>query len=156
MNTNLDLARERVIKQVLDADSLPEIEAAKQVLGEWMKAHPEEQGMRDGFEQLYTIQEIIEEEETAYAEGQTHPVTSFSANSQRQCILNQALDARTLPEIAVATQELREWVRQHPDDIGITEAFEGLSLMRDIAEEQEAERAHSSRSPALARSRGTA
>jgi len=42
---------------------LPEIEAAKQVLREWMKAHPEEQGMRAGFEQLYTIQEIIENEE---------------------------------------------------------------------------------------------
>ncbi len=62
MNSTLDLARERVTQQCLSADSLPEIEAAKQVLREWMRAHPEEQGMRAGFEQLYTIQEIIEQE----------------------------------------------------------------------------------------------
>ena len=70
---------------------------------------------------------------------------NFADNPGRERILDQALDARTLPEIAVATRELREWVRQTPDDIGIREAFEGLSLMHDIAEEQEAECAHSRR-----------
>ncbi len=70
---------------------------------------------------------------------------NFADNPGRERILDQALDARTLPEIAVATRELREWVRQNPDDIGIREAFEGLSLMHDIAEEQEAECAHSRR-----------
>lgn len=70
---------------------------------------------------------------------------NFADNPGRERILDQALDARTLPEIAVATRELREWVRQNPDDTGIREAFEGLSLMQDIAEEQEAERAHSQR-----------
>ncbi len=69
----------------------------------------------------------------------------FANNPERERILDQALDARTLPEIATATQELREWVRQNPADVGIREAFEGLSLMRDSAEEQEAERAHASR-----------
>lgn len=73
MNSELDLARERVTKQVLDADSLVEIEAAKQVLREWMKVHPEEQGMRAGFEQLYTIQEIIENEEAAQAQSRREP-----------------------------------------------------------------------------------
>jgi len=34
-----------------------------------MKDHPEEQGMREGFEQLYTIQEIIEDDEA----GRTYP-----------------------------------------------------------------------------------
>ena len=53
--SDVDEARERVCKQVLSAGTLPEIEAAKQVLREWMKAHPEEQGMRWGLEQLYTI-----------------------------------------------------------------------------------------------------
>ncbi len=58
--SSVDEARERVSEHVLRADTLPEIEAAKRVLREWMKAHPDEQGMRAGFEQLYTIQEIIE------------------------------------------------------------------------------------------------
>lgn len=69
----------------------------------------------------------------------------FANNPERERILDQALDARTLPEIATATQELREWVRQNPADVGIREAFEGLSLMRNIAEEQEAARARTSR-----------
>lgn len=102
-------ARERVCEQVLNADTLPEIEAAKQVLREWMQAHPDEQGMRDGFEQLYTIQEIIEAEEAKQGAG--HPAKPFSDNYERQRILEQAVNARTLPEIAVATQELQEWVR---------------------------------------------
>ena len=63
----------------------------------------------------------------------------FAGNPEREQILDRVLDARTLTEIADATQELREWVRQNPADTGIREAFEGLSLMRDIAEEQEAE-----------------
>ena len=149
MNEQLDSARDRVINQVLDADSLPEIEAAKHVLVEWMKAHPDEQGMRDGFEQLYTIQEIIEAEEAEQKQGAGHPAKPFSANYERQRILEQAMNARTLPEIAVATQELREWVRLNPRGIGIREAFEGLTMMRDIAEEQEAKRIHSSEAQAL-------
>lgn len=71
----------------------------------------------------------------------------FSDDPERERILDQVLDARTLPEIADATQELRGWLRQNPEDTGIREAFEGLSLMRDIAEEQEAERTHESRQP---------
>ncbi len=70
---------------------------------------------------------------------------NFAEHPERERILDQALDARTLPEIATATRKLREWVQQKPGDTGIREAFEGLSLMQDIAEEQEAERAHSRR-----------
>ena len=40
--SGVDAAREQVTKQVLSADTLTEIEAAKQVLREWMRAHPEE------------------------------------------------------------------------------------------------------------------
>ena len=69
---DVDVARERVTEQVLDADSLPEIEAAKMVLREWMKAHPNEQGMRAGFEQLYTIQEMIEHEQAEHARSGQH------------------------------------------------------------------------------------
>ena len=63
-------------------------------------------------------------------------------NPERKCILKQVLDARTLPEIDAATETLRAWVRRNPADVGIVEAFEGLSLLHDIAEEQEAERVH--------------
>ena len=72
VKSDIDEARESATKLVLSARTLPEIEAAKQVLREWMKAHPEEQGMRWGFE-LYTIQEIIEAEEAepARSRGQT-------------------------------------------------------------------------------------
>ena len=58
----------------------------------------------------------------------------------RQYVLNQVLYARTLTEITVSEHFLREWLQQNPNDTGMREAFEGLSLMRDIAEEQEVER----------------
>ncbi len=69
------------------------------------------------------------------------PDTNSSHQPERQRILDYALNARSLPEIEQATQALRKWVCCHPDDVGIQEAFEGLSLLRDIAEEQEAEHA---------------
>lgn len=65
LNFDMNEARERLSEQVLSANTLPEIEDAKKALREWMRAHPDEQGMRDGFEQLYTLQEIIEAEEEA-------------------------------------------------------------------------------------------
>lgn len=68
-DNELKEARERASEQVLTANTLPKIETAKQVLREWIKAYPEEQGMQAGFEKLYTIQEIIEENEAE----PTHP-----------------------------------------------------------------------------------
>ena len=65
LNFDMNEARERLSEQVLSANSLSEIEDAKKALREWMRAHPTEQGMRDGFEQLYAIQEIIEAEEAS-------------------------------------------------------------------------------------------
>lgn len=59
---------------------------------------------------------------------------------ERESILSQVLDARTLAEIDAATCALRQWLERYPEDAGIREGFGGLSLMRDIAEEQEAER----------------
>jgi hypothetical protein len=63
-DANRDTARQCVIEQVLDATTLSEIAAAKQVLRDWLKLHPEEQGMRAGFEQLYLLEEIAQEQET--------------------------------------------------------------------------------------------
>lgn len=66
--------------------------------------------------------------------------SAFLNLPERECLVNQVLDARAIAEIDVAAQALREWLRRYPEDTGIREGFEGLSLMRDIAEEQEAER----------------
>lgn len=62
---------------------------------------------------------------------------SYSQDPERQRILIQALDATTLCEIDVATRELKQWVRDHPDDLGIVDSFEQLSLMEDTARDQE-------------------
>ncbi len=70
---------------------------------------------------------------------------NFAGNPERERVLDQVLDARSMTEIKAAEQELRSWLKRNPEDTGIREAFEGLSLMRDIAEEQEAERASSER-----------
>ena len=59
----LDLAREQVTTQVLRARTLPEVFAAQQALRDWIRAHPEDEGMRDGFEQLSMMQDIAEEQE---------------------------------------------------------------------------------------------
>jgi hypothetical protein len=67
------------------------------------------------------------------------PDTNVLHLPERQRILDLVLDARTLAEIDMATQQLRIWLRLHPEDTGMHEGFEGLSLMRDIAEEQAAE-----------------
>ncbi len=63
MKPQLDDLRDRLTNQVLDATTLPEIFAAQQALCAWIKKHPEEEGMRDGFEQLSLMQDIVEQEE---------------------------------------------------------------------------------------------
>ena len=141
--TELELARERVTRQVLSARTLSEIEAAKQVLREWMKAHPEEQGMRAGFEQLYKIQEIIEEENARRAAGEVIPPVP----SERERILRQAADACTPAEKQWAAYELWEWQRRNPEDAGIRQARKGLPDIDDIAEAQTAEREQPKREP---------
>ena len=139
--TALNEARDSVTRQVLSANTLPEIEAAKQVLRDWLRAHPDEQGMRDGFEQLYTIQEIIEEENARLAAGEIIPPVP----SERERILRQAADACTLTEKQWAAYELWEWQRRNPEDAGIRQARKALPDIDDIAEEQEAERTQESR-----------
>jgi len=60
---DLTTAREAVTKLVLSARRLPDILDAQRVLGAWVKAHPEDEGMRDGFEQLSLMQDIAEVEQ---------------------------------------------------------------------------------------------
>ncbi len=64
MKSDTEIARELLTEQVLDATTLAEIHAARQALREWIKAHPEDEGMGDAFEQLSLLQDIAEEQET--------------------------------------------------------------------------------------------
>jgi hypothetical protein len=62
-STSLDDARDQLTRQVLGARTLADIAAARQSLRDWLAAHPEEQGMRWGFEQLAQMQEAAEAEQ---------------------------------------------------------------------------------------------
>ncbi len=57
-------------------------------------------------------------------------------NAERERIIEQALNAFTLPEIRQATQELQQWTRTYPQDFGIVDTFEVLSHKHDFAEER--------------------
>ena len=72
ITAEIDEARQCLIRQILSARTLPEITQAQQALREWLKSHPEEQGMRDGFEQLAQMQEIAEMEEATRVQQATH------------------------------------------------------------------------------------
>ncbi|MBV9849674.1 MAG: hypothetical protein JO250_08295 [Armatimonadetes bacterium] len=71
MKSQLDDLRDRLSDQVLDATTLPEIHAAQQALRAWIKEHPEDEGMRDGFEQLSLMQDIAEQEEAEGARSES-------------------------------------------------------------------------------------
>jgi hypothetical protein len=59
----------------------------------------------------------------------------------RRRLTRQALSATTLSEIAAAEKALHDWIAAHPEEREfMRDAFEQLSLMQDIAEEQKAER----------------
>lgn len=61
---------------------------------------------------------------------------NYSEHPKRKRILDQALNATSLPEIESAEHELDEWVAAHPDDKGILDAYEQLALMTLAAEER--------------------
>ncbi len=63
LEADVNTARELVTKKVLSARTLPDVREAQQILRDWIKAHPEDEGMRDGFEQLSLMQDIAEEEQ---------------------------------------------------------------------------------------------
>lgn len=63
-----DLERDRLTNQVLDATTLQEIGAARRLLQNWIKLHPDEEGMSDAFEQLSLLEDIALEEAKPAAE----------------------------------------------------------------------------------------
>lgn len=59
MSSDVDMARELLTEQVLDATTLEEVQEAREALRDWIAAHPNErEWMRDAFEQLAQMEEI--------------------------------------------------------------------------------------------------
>lgn len=65
---------------------------------------------------------------------------NYAEHPERERVLDQALKARTLLEIASATLDMDHWVDDHPDDIGIMDAYEVMANMQEIAEHQQQEK----------------
>ena len=65
---------------------------------------------------------------------------NYAKDEERNRIARQAMRATTMAEVIHATHELDQWVDDHPDDLGIIDAYEILENMKEIAEEQQAER----------------
>lgn len=61
--TSVDEEREAVQRCVFAADTREAISRARHRLAEWLKNHPDELGMRDGFELLDNMEECLEEAE---------------------------------------------------------------------------------------------
>ncbi|HZO88666.1 MAG TPA: hypothetical protein VFB38_10045 [Chthonomonadaceae bacterium] len=57
---------------------------------------------------------------------------NYLNDPERERILSLAHHAETLAEVEQATVELHRWVSQHPEDLGIRDAFEPLSHRRDF------------------------
>ena len=67
-------------------------------------------------------------------------MTPAEKDAARECLTWQVLGAKTLPKVLAAQQALREWIKTYPEEREwMRDGFEQLSLMQDIAEEQEAE-----------------
>ena len=65
--------------------------------------------------------------------------SDLECDQARHRLTVQVLGARTLAEIYTATQALSDWIADHPEDEGMSDAFEQLSLMQDIAAERVAQ-----------------
>ena len=57
------------------------------------------------------------------------------AHDERECVIEMALTARTLPAIMEAERALRAYMEAHPDDRNIADVAEPLALRRMGLEE---------------------
>ena len=57
-----------------------------------------------------------------------HVLTDELLTSQREQLIARALTASTILQIGQATQDLRQWLAAHPEDIGMEDLFEVLAL----------------------------
>ena len=59
----------------------------------------------------------------------------------RECLTWQVLSAKTLSEVRTAQTALRAWIERYPEEREwMRDGFEQLSMMQDIAEEEDTER----------------
>lgn len=145
MNRADDPVRNRVIRQALSARELPDVLAATEALRQWMQEHPDDQGMRDGFEQLSLLQDIHEwraanpEEWAAEQEAERQAIAAHAPERER--MLRDARGARTAAELDRAEQALFQWNADHPEDmgreLGILEALEQVLTRREALASQE-------------------
>lgn len=61
---------------------------------------------------------------------------SLAHDLNRERLTNQVLDATTLQEIYAARLALKSWIENYPEEEGMGDAFEQLSLLEDIAQEE--------------------
>ena len=85
-----------------------------------------------------------------WTERQTASIVNYTKNKERHRIMHQAMRATTMPAVIRATRELDQWVDDYPDDLGIIDAYEILENMKEIAEEQQAERSRKARTEVAA------
>ncbi len=64
------------------------------------------------------------------------PAAILARDLARERLTNHVLDATTLDEIRTARRALRNWIEAFPEEEGMSDAFEQLSLLEDIALEQ--------------------
>ena len=64
------------------------------------------------------------------------PELTLAHDIDRERLTNQVLDATTLEEIYSARNLLRDWISMYPEEEGMSDAFEQLSLLEDIALEE--------------------
>ncbi len=62
--------RERIIGHVLTARTLAEIAETKQMLQDWVSAHPDDLGVADGFDHLAMSRSIAESREAAQKQAE--------------------------------------------------------------------------------------
>jgi hypothetical protein len=68
-------------------------------------------------------------------------VSAAERDAAREQLTRQVLHAKTLPEVQAAQKALRDWIQAYPEERDwMRDGFEQLSLMQDIAEEEEARR----------------
>lgn len=61
----------------------------------------------------------------------------FLDDPARDVLIRQILRAKTLPEVHAAQAALRQWRQRYPDDSGIVDGGEELSLMEDALMEDD-------------------
>ncbi len=72
-------------------------------------------------------------------------------DAARGSLITQILSARTLPQVAAATEALRRWLKEHPNETGLEDGFGQLAMMVEAAKMDEAELSpdEQSRTPVL-------